>query len=128
MKVLAKSLNQLVIGTSVGIVCLFSSVALPVKAEPAAPTPAPVDPLQDFRNPDQSSNPFSSSNQGDNFAVMNLLRNVIRNSNSSGASGFSAGDEDSNLNSAADQFRAKQQQLLHQQAQPPASGSATLSH
>ncbi|MBV8885854.1 MAG: hypothetical protein JO235_17915 [Chroococcidiopsidaceae cyanobacterium CP_BM_RX_35] len=118
----AKSLTQLVIGTSVGMF-LFSSVALPVKAEPAAPTPASVDPLQDFRNPDRSSDPFARSNQGDNFGVMDLLRNAIKNSNR-GTDGFSAGDQDTNLNSATDQFRAKQQQLLRQQT-PSAPSSAT---
>ena len=123
MKVSAKSLTQLVLGTSVGI-CLLSSVAVPTKADPVTPTPAPVDPLQDFRNPDSSSDPFARSNQGDNFAVMNLLRNAIKNSNR-GADGFSAGDQDTNLNSATDQFQAKQRQLLLQQQAHPAPKSAT---
>ncbi len=126
MKVSFKSLAQLILGTSVGI-CLISSLRVqPSQAEPV-PTPAQqVDPLQDLRNSDRSSDPFSRANQGDNFGLMDLMRNAIKNSNRS-SDGFSPGSQDENLDSAAAQFRAKQQQIiLQQQAQPAPSASSAI--
>ena len=125
MKVSFKSLAQLILGTSVGI-CLFSS--LKVQPSQAGPAPTPtqqVDPLQDLRNSDRSSDPFSQAGQGDNFGLMDLMRNAIKNSNRS-ADGFSPASQDENLDSATAQFRAKQQQLIlqqHGQSAPSASSA-----
>lgn len=110
MKLSAKLLAHLLLGTSAG--CLFSSIlAQPSLSLPATQT---TDPLQDFRY-QRSSNPFSQAGQGDNFAVMDLLRNAIKSSKNN-SDGFSNPEE--GLDAATAQFRARQQRLIQQPSVP----------
>jgi len=120
-----KSFNWLVLGSLTGF-CL-SLVLAPVGS--AAPTsantePLPtnanvgVDPLQGLSNPEQNSNPFSRANQGDNFGVMDLLRNATRNNRN--PADVSA-EQNEDLDAATARFRAKQQQIIRQQSAPAKS-------
>ncbi len=119
MKVSRLLFTQLVLGTVAGI-GLFSSLL----AQPswAIPNSNNVDPLQDLQ-PQQNTNPFSRSGQGDSFGMLDLIR---RASQGSGRSvGDYSTDQDQNLDAATARFRARQLQQIQGQKQgmPANSGS-----
>jgi len=69
-----------------------------------------------FPNADGSSDPFSNRGEGQASGVMDLIHRAMQGS-SKGAAEFNA-EQGASLDSAAAQFRAKQQELLRQSSPP----------
>lgn len=109
MKISPKSLT-LVIGTVAGI----SLVSLLMPQLSWAQT-TNVNPLQDL-NPEQNQDPFSSSSEGNSFSMFDIIHRA--NLGSINIDDYSAAQNES-LNNAAAEFRKKQLQRMQQQQATP---------
>ena len=109
MKISPKLLT-LVLGTVAGI----SLVSLLMPQLSWAQT-TDVNPLQDL-NPEQNQDPFSSSSQGNSFSMFNIIHRA--NLGSISIDDYSAAQNES-LNNAAAEFRKKQLQRMQQQQATP---------
>lgn len=110
MKMQALSLTRLVLGTVVGIGVI--SLLLPQITWAQATR---VNPLEDFENQDNSSDPFSSGKEQDSLGVFDLIHRATLGNNRS-LQDYSA-EQNENLNDAAAQFRARQRLRIQGQGQ-----------
>lgn len=118
MKIPAKSLTRLILGTVAGI--SVASLLLPQSSWAETPR---VEPLQDFDS-EQNTDPFSSKDDGNGFGgVFDLMHRAQMGSmlNSDELSN----QQNENLDAAAAQFRARQRQRLQGQQQATPANPAT---
>lgn len=109
---------------SLGAACV---TVQPASAQATNPQVTNVDPFADTQSSDGLSNLFSNRNDNSTSSVFDLLQRVM--SGGTNQADFQA-QQQQNLNDAAAEFRAKQQQLLRgqqgvapvPQAVPPATG------
>lgn len=110
MKMQALSLTRLVLGTVVGIGVI--SLLLP---QITWAQTTRVNPLEDFENQDNNSDPFSSGKEQDSLGVFDLIHRATLGNNRS-LQDYSA-EQNQNLNDAAAQFRTRQRQRIQGQGQ-----------
>ncbi len=103
-------LTKLLLATVAGI----SLASLVVPQAGLADTANPVQDLNQQNS--TSSDPFSSTNNGNSFGVLDLIHRVNL-SNQTNAEEFNA-QQNQNLNDAAAAFRARQVQLLNKNQRP----------
>ena len=107
MKIPFIPLKQLFVLTFAGM--SFASLVLP---QPSLAQSNSRSILQDL-NPQQGDDPLSPrSDEVSNFGMFNILHRLQQ-----GSTVWNANEQNQQLNDAAAQFRAKQQQLLQQQTQ-----------
>lgn len=111
-------LTRLVLGTLAGIGVVSLLLPQPSWAQQAND----VNPLQDF-DPEQNSDPFSRTNEGDSFGVFDLIHRANLNNNRS--PGDYSAEQNEGLDAAADQFRQMQQQRIQGQQQASPANSVT---
>lgn len=116
MKMQTKLLTRLVLGTVAGI---SLSLLLPQPSR-ADDNPRQVNPLQDI-DPQNSSDPFTRMNNGDNFGLLDLVRRATSNTRSWDQ--FST-DQNQSLDSEAAKFRARQREIIQSQPQQPSPGNS----
>lgn len=110
MKLPALSLTRLVLGTVAGIGVV--SLLLP---QPSWAQASDVNPLQDFESQENSSDPFSGSNEAGSFGVFDLIHRANLG-NTRSLNDYSA-EQNENLDAAAAQFRTIQLQRIRGQGQ-----------
>ncbi len=125
MKVSQLPLTRLVLGTVAGIGLLSLLTAQPSWAEPYNQSNK-VDPLYDLNdlNSQRNSNPFSNRGQGDSLSMVDFIRRASQG-NGRSVGDYSA-EQSENLDTAAAQFRARQQQQLQGQKQGTQENSITV--
>lgn len=111
MKMSSKSLTRFVLGTVAGISLV--SLLFPQLSWAQA---TDVSPLQDL-NPEQNKDPFSRTSEGNSFSMFDLIHRANLGGSMS-IDDYSA-EQNESLNNAAAEFRKKQQQRMQQQQATP---------
>jgi hypothetical protein len=116
MKKQPKSLTSLVLSTVAGI---SVSLLLP---QPSWAQTTNVNPLEDL-NSEQSSDPFSRTNEDNSFGIFDLIHRA--NLGSGRSIDDYTSEQDQSLNTAAAEFRKKQQERLRVQQQATPTNPVT---